>query len=89
MKRYVYSESRHMDPIRVIHTNEPGHGWSFESPDLPDMIGGADTYKESHKLAEEAVRFTLDCRAEEQGTETPAQIEIRHYVPEQAAPAAA
>ncbi len=68
-----------MDTIRILHHHAPGHGWSFDSPDLPGLIGGTDVYDPAH--AEEAARFTLTCIAEEQGVPAPTQVAFEHYVP--------
>jgi hypothetical protein len=79
MKRYVYSEVNDMKTIRILHHHEPGHGWSFDSPDVPGMVGGTENYDPAH--AEEAARFTLECIAEEQGRAAPANVSFEHYVP--------
>lgn len=60
--------------IRVIHHHEAGHGWSFESPDVPGLVGGPANdalYAESCRHAESAVRFALDR----------ADVAIQHLVP--------
>jgi hypothetical protein len=28
--------------IRILHHHESGFGWSFDSPDIPGLIGGTD-----------------------------------------------
>jgi predicted RNase H-like HicB family nuclease len=61
-----------MKTYRVLHEEEPGYGWGFTSPDVPDMIGGDDTYDESRRMAEEAVRFTLERD----------DVVVEHFVPE-------
>jgi predicted RNase H-like HicB family nuclease len=68
-----------MDTIRILHQYEPGYGWSFESPDIPGLIGGADAYDAAN--AEEAARFALNCDAEEQGLPLPINLNFVHYVP--------
>jgi predicted RNase H-like HicB family nuclease len=68
-----------MDTIRILHHQAPGYGWSFESPDIPGLVGGTDTYDARH--AEEAARFALVCAAEEQGLPAPADLRFEHYVP--------
>jgi hypothetical protein len=78
---YVYSEGS-MQTIRILHHHEPGYGWSFDSPDVPGLIGGTDAYDEKH--AEEAATFTLACVAEEQGVAAPPKLEFEHYVPARA-----
>jgi hypothetical protein len=75
---YVYSEES-MQAIRILHHHEPGYGWSFDSPDVPGLIGGTDAYDE--KYAEEAAMFTLACVAEEQGISAPSDLKFEHYVP--------
>ena len=70
-----------MDAIRIIHHDEGQHGWSFESPDLPGLIGGAGTLVESQKLAEEAVRFHLACEAGERDEQAAAMPPLEHFAP--------
>jgi hypothetical protein len=74
-----------MDAIRVLHRHEPGYGWSFESPDIPDLIGGGDTCDQAH--AEEAARFALARAADEQGRLAPTDLIFEHYMRASAAPA--
>jgi predicted RNase H-like HicB family nuclease len=74
-----YSDSETpMDAIRIIHTREAGYGWTFESPDVPGLIGGADTYAESRAAAEAAVAFHF----EEDPTADVKSLTFAHYVPE-------
>jgi hypothetical protein len=54
-----------METIRILHHHAPGYRWSFDSPDIPGLTGGADTYDPVH--AEDAARFALVSAAEEQG----------------------
>jgi hypothetical protein len=68
-----------MDTIRILHHRAPGHGWSFDSPDIPGLIGGTETYDVAH--AEEASRFALACAAEEKGIPAPADLTFERYVP--------
>jgi hypothetical protein len=68
-----------METIRILHYHEPGYGWSCDSPDIPGMIGGTDSYDEKH--AEEAASFTLACIAEEQGNPVSSELKFEHYVP--------
>jgi len=71
-----------MDPIRVIYQEHAGHGWSAESPDLPGWRVFGDSYKDTRELAEEGVRFVLDCDAEDRGEPAPSTYPaIEHYVP--------
>jgi predicted RNase H-like HicB family nuclease len=75
-----------MEPITIIFDYHPGHGWSYRSPDLQGLIGGAETYEATRTLADEGVRVHLQWQAEERG-EDPAAVEIppiEHYVPESA-----
>jgi hypothetical protein len=65
--------------VRILHHFETGHGWSFESPDIPGLTGGSERYDASH--AEEAARFALQCAADEQGVAAPADVTFEHYVP--------
>jgi|GEM_PF-1090124 hypothetical protein len=68
-----------MDPIRILHHHAPGDGWSFDSPDVPGLTGGAEAYDPAH--AEDAARFALACAAAEQGKAAPADVSFEHYVP--------
>ncbi len=71
-----------MDPIRIIYHEHPGHGWSAESPDLAGWRVFGDAYSDTHDLAEEGVRFALDCEAEERGERAPTTYPpIEHFVP--------
>lgn len=72
-----------MISVRILHHHEPPYGWSFDSPDLPGLIGGDDTFAQSRARAESAARFHLECEAEEQGRPVPdlAAIEFEHFVP--------
>ncbi len=67
-----------MQTIRILHRHEPGHGWSFDSPDVPGLMGGTEAYDEKH--AEEAARFALTCIAEEQGLAEPTELKFEHYI---------
>lgn len=75
-----------MDTIRILHHQAPGHGWSFDSPDIPGLTGGEDAFNAAH--AEEAARFALACAAEEQGLPAPTELTFEHFVPAGAAVAA-
>ena len=77
-----------MATIRILHHHAPGFGWSFDSPDVPGLTGGADRYDAG--AAEAAARFALACAAEEQGREAPDDIDVtfEHYVPADASIAA-
>jgi hypothetical protein len=68
-----------MDTIRILHQHEPGYGWSFNSPDIPGLVGGSASYDAAN--AEEAARFALACAAEEQGLPAPTNLGFEHYVP--------
>jgi hypothetical protein len=68
-----------METIRILHHHAPGYGWSFDSPDIPGLTGGADTYDPAH--AEDAARFALVSAAEEQGVPVPIDVSFEHYVP--------
>lgn len=65
--------------IRILHHQAPGYVWSFESPDIPGLVGGSDGYDAAH--AEEAARFALQSVAEEEGKAAPADVVFEHYVP--------
>jgi len=71
-----------MDPIRVIYRESSGHGWSADSPDMPGWRVFGESYEDTRRLAEEGVRFYLDCDAEERGDPAPAAYPlVEHYVP--------
>ena len=71
--------------IRILHHHEPGYGWSFDSPDIPGLVGGTDEYDAAE--AERAARFALTCEAEERGEHAPEDLEFEHFVPARAAAA--
>jgi len=80
MRRYVYSEGQNvMETIRILHHHAPGYGWSFDSPDVPGLIGGTESYDAAN--AEEAARFALTCAADERGEAAPTDLTFEHYVP--------
>jgi hypothetical protein len=58
-----------MDTIRILHHPEPGFGWSFESPDIPGLTGGGDTYDQAH--AEDAARFAVCVPPKNRATRRP------------------
>jgi hypothetical protein len=68
-----------MDTIRILHHQAPGYGWSFDSPDVPGLTGGSDSYDPAQ--AEDAAKFALACAAEEQGVPVPTDVTFEHYVP--------
>lgn len=68
-----------MTTIRILHHEAPGYGWSFDSPDVPGLTGGGDSYDPAH--AEEAARFALMCAAEERKLQAPSEVTFEHYVP--------
>ncbi len=70
-----------MDAIRIIHHDEGQHGWSFESPDLPGLVGGAGTLVKSREQAEEAVRFHLECEAGERDEQAGSVRPVEHFAP--------
>jgi hypothetical protein len=72
-----------METIRILHHRAPGYGWSFDSPDVPGLTGGTESYDPAH--AEEAARFALACAADERGLATPTGLSFEHYVPAGAA----
>ena len=78
-----------MRTIRVTHYHEPGYGWTFDSPDIR-LIGGPDNdadFEASCRWAEDAVRFHLECEAEERGESQVDEARIVHLVasPDEAA----
>ncbi|HEY1538037.1 MAG TPA: hypothetical protein VGF63_01460 [Solirubrobacteraceae bacterium] len=71
-----------MDPIRVIYHEHPGDGRSAESPALPGRRIFGEAYGDTHDLAEQGVRFVLDCDVEERGAPAAASYPpIEHFVP--------
>jgi hypothetical protein len=68
-----------MDTIRILHHHAPGFGWSFDSPDIPGLTGGGETYDPAH--AESAAKFALASAAEEQGLPVRIDPTFEHYVP--------
>ncbi len=67
-----------MNHIRVIHHHE-GESWWAESPDVPEWFAAADTYPEARRLAEEGIRFAVQCD----------DVTIEHVVPDDATAEAA
>lgn len=72
--------------VRVTYHHEEGYGWSFESPELPGLVGGAESYEDARDVAEKAVAFHLECVAEESGQAVP-DYTLEHFVPESSRPA--
>lgn len=73
------------DPIRVLHTLEPGFGWHFVSPDVHGMVGGATTYTDSRARAEYLVRVHLGgTDQDDQTARTPESVRFAHFVDEHA-----
>jgi hypothetical protein len=68
-----------MQTIRILHHYAPGYGWSFDSPDVPGLTGGSESYEPV--TAEEATKFALSCAAEEGGSSVPDDLVFEHYVP--------
>ena len=71
--------------VRILHHHEPGFGWSFDSPDIPGLVGGTDGYDPAE--AERAACFALECEAQESGRPAPVSIRFEHFVPAGAAAA--
>ncbi len=80
-----------MTVVRMLHQHEQSYCWYFSSPDLPGLVGGADTYAEAKSQSESAARFHLECVAEEEGAPAPdfTTLEFEHFVPASEAPALA
>lgn len=78
-----------MDQVRILYTHQPDQGWFFTSPDLALAGGGDATYAAAHARAITAVRFTLECEAEERGDLVPDldAVDYVHFVAEQDAAA--
>jgi hypothetical protein len=68
-----------MHTIRILHHHAPGYGWSFDSPDVPGLTGGTETYDPAY--AEQAAAFALVSAAEEQGVTASLDVAFEHYVP--------
>jgi predicted RNase H-like HicB family nuclease len=60
-----------MGSIRVLYREHPGHGWSADSPDRPGWRVFGDSYEDARQLAEDGVRFVLDCEAEDRREPAP------------------
>ena len=75
------------DPVRVLHTLEPGFGWHFISPDVTGMVGGGATYAQSRGRAEYLVRVHLAGRTDGQPVDgfTAGTVHFAHFVNERAA----
>ena len=71
--------------IRILHHHEPEYGWSFDSPDIPGLVGGTDEYDPTE--AERAAMFALTCEADERGKPAPEQVRFEHFIPASAAAA--
>jgi len=72
-----------MRTIRVMHYHEPGYSWSFDSPDIPGLVGGpapeAD-FEAACRWAEDAVRFVLEGEAEDRGESQVEEARVVHLV---------
>jgi hypothetical protein len=68
-----------MTTIRILHHHSPGYGWSFDSPDVPGLTGGTETYDAAY--AEDAAKFALACEVDEKGISAPTELAFEHYVP--------
>ena len=75
------------ETIRILHTEHPGNGWGFESPDLVGFIGGAGTYERAHHEAEEAVAFHLEDEPDRLEALRDGRLVIVHHMPGRAAAA--
>ena len=71
--------------IRILHHREPGFGWSFDSPDIPGLVGGSDDYDPVE--AERSARFALECEAGKAGRPALESLRFEHFVPASAAAA--
>lgn len=72
--------------VRILHHHEPGYGWSFDSPDIPGLVGGTDEYDPGE--AERAALFALECDAQERGeSAAPPTVTFEHFIPAAAAAA--
>ena len=56
--------------VRILYRQDEGT-WVATSPEVPNWTAVADTYTEACRLAEEGVRFALDCD----------DLTVEHYVP--------
>ncbi|HWE58612.1 MAG TPA: hypothetical protein VG228_02870 [Solirubrobacteraceae bacterium] len=65
--------------VRILHHHELGFGWSFDSPDIPGLVGGTDEYDPAE--AERAARFALECDADDRGERAPPSVTFEHFVP--------
>lgn len=67
--------------VRVLHHWEAGYGWSFDSPDIPGLIGGPAPGEDRFRAAEDAVRFALEFEREEANARSDRDVTIEHFVP--------
>jgi hypothetical protein len=68
-----------IETVRILHHHSPGYGWSYDSPDIPGLTGGTETYDPAQ--AEQAAAFALTCAAEEEGRPALGDVSFEHYVP--------
>jgi hypothetical protein len=71
-----------MRTIRITHYYEPD-AWSFDSPDIPGLIGGPDNgadFEAACRWAEDAVQFLLEFEAEERGDAQVEEVRVVHLV---------
>jgi len=72
-----------MRTIRITHYHEPGYAWSFDSPDIPGLVGGPDIdadFEAACRWAEDAVQFVLEGEAEERGESQVEDVRVVHLV---------
>ena len=78
--RSIYSEA--MRTIRITHYHE-SNVWSFDSRDIPGLVGGPDNdadFEAACRWAEDAVQFVLEGEAEERGDAQVEQVRVVHLV---------
>lgn len=57
----------------IVLTPEPEGGFTITVPSLPGYVGYAETESEALKLAEEGIRFHIECLAAE-GQPVPEEV---------------
>jgi hypothetical protein len=71
-----------MRTIRITHYHESG-ARSFDSPDIPGLVGGPDLgadFEAACRWAEDAVKFVLEGEAEDRGDAQVEEVRVVHLV---------
>ena len=69
--------------MRATYYHEAGYGRSFDSQDLPRLVGGveSDDFSDARAAAGAAVQFHLETVTDETGKPAPGDVTVEHYVP--------